>query len=187
VAVRGGAETEAVFLVVDDRVNGFLHLVEERGLLAREAREAGVDGGIGLGDVDRDAEAVVDGVTYRIAELVLTVGVAAPIALSTASASFSAEAGAVSVTVTTTGAWSATARVSWITLTTGASGNGSGTISDAVAAKAAAAARSGTITVGDKTHTINQAAPVVVATGSRLINLSTRGFVRVAKRSRRAS
>ena len=57
--------------------------------------------------------------------------------------------------------WTAISSADWITITSTNSGFGSGTISYSVAANTNATARAGTITVEDKTFTINQQAKVL--------------------------
>jgi hypothetical protein len=78
------------------------------------------------------------------------------LALTPSTASVGSNGASVNVSVTTDCAWTASGAPAWVTLTNG-SGTGSGTLSFTVAANAGAA-RSGTITVGSQTLTINQAA-----------------------------
>ena len=51
--------------------------------------------------------------------------------------------------------WTATSNASWITITSGAQGNGNGSVALRIAANTGAA-RTGTVTIGDRTHTITQ-------------------------------
>jgi hypothetical protein len=67
--------------------------------------------------------------------------------------------GNVNVTTGSTCAWTATSNAAWITVTAGASGTGNGTVSYLVSPNPGAA-RSGTITIGGQTFTVNQAALV---------------------------
>ncbi len=62
-----------------------------------------------------------------------------------------------SVAVTADCAWTATSNASWISVTSGASGTGNGTIGYQVLANPDPSSRSGTISVGPLTLTINQA------------------------------
>jgi hypothetical protein len=62
--------------------------------------------------------------------------------------------GTVSVSTGSRCAWTATSNASWITITSGASGTGNGTVGFTVAASSGP--RSGTITIGDQTFTVNQ-------------------------------
>ncbi len=55
-------------------------------------------------------------------------------------------------------AWSATANVPWLSITAGASGTGNGTVQFSVAANTDTTPRAGTLTVGDHTFTVTQAA-----------------------------
>jgi hypothetical protein len=95
-----------------------------------------------------------------------------------AAQSIPAAGGSGSIPVTVAGAWTAVSNAPWITLTSASAGTGSGTITYTVAANTGTSPRSGTITVGNETQTVNQAAATAVASSSRLINLSTRGLVR---------
>jgi hypothetical protein len=54
-------------------------------------------------------------------------------------------------------AWTATSGESWIRITSNASGSGNGTVSYNVAANNNTGGRSGTVTIGDRTFTVNQA------------------------------
>jgi hypothetical protein len=55
--------------------------------------------------------------------------------------------------------WNATSGITWINITSGASGTGNGTVNFSVAANTGLIPRSGTITAGGQTFTINQAVP----------------------------
>lgn len=87
-------------------------------------------------------------------------------ALSASSTSVAASASSGSFSVNTTAgcAWTATTASSWITGLT-ASGSGTGTVNFNVAANTGPA-RSGTITAGGKTHTVNQASGCTYALSS---------------------
>jgi hypothetical protein len=79
--------------------------------------------------------------------------------LNPTSASFTFRGGSGSITVTassSTCARTATSNASFITITSGASGTGNGIVAYRVAGNSGAA-RTGTITVGDQTFTVNQA------------------------------
>ena len=79
--------------------------------------------------------------------------------LQPALASTSAAGGTGSVVITTAAgcAWTASSGVPWLTITTPTSGNGSGSFGYSVAANASTSARSGSVTVGGATFTVNQA------------------------------
>lgn len=66
-------------------------------------------------------------------------------------------AGTVTVTAGDGCPWTAVSNVPWITVTAGASGTGSGSVGYAVEANASGAPRSGTITIGGQTFTVEQA------------------------------
>lgn len=66
-----------------------------------------------------------------------------------------AAGGTGSIAVQATCAWTAASTVAWIRITSGAGGNGNGTVSFTVDANSGAP-RTGTITVGDQTYTVNQ-------------------------------
>jgi hypothetical protein len=65
--------------------------------------------------------------------------------------------GAVNVTAGSGCLWTAVSNVTWITITAGSSGTGIGTVSYSVEANASTASRSGTLTIGGQTFTVNQA------------------------------
>ncbi|OLB61519.1 MAG: hypothetical protein AUI11_09380 [Acidobacteria bacterium 13_2_20CM_2_66_4] len=102
-----------------------------------------------------------DGTTtaaYSSTETFRTVG---PCSITVSPTSFSV-AGAGATIVVTVGAgstcnWTATSNASFITITSAASGTGSGTLSASVAANTGAA-RTGTVTTGGQTVTVNQSA-----------------------------
>jgi hypothetical protein len=70
--------------------------------------------------------------------------------------------GSVTVTALNTCDWTATSNASWITITSGGSGPGNKTVRYTVAANTGTTARTGTVTIDDKIHTINQSAPPVL-------------------------
>ena len=69
-----------------------------------------------------------------------------------------AAGGGTEVTVTTQGgcAWTAVSQASWITVTSGAAGSGSGRVELTVAANTDVMPRSGTVSIGGQTFTVNQ-------------------------------
>ena len=75
-------------------------------------------------------------------------------------------AGGPATSVTVTGAsgcgWTATTTTPWITITSGASGTGNGTVAFTVAANTGPA-RTGTLSIGGQTHTVNQASGCAVS------------------------
>jgi serine protease AprX len=79
-------------------------------------------------------------------------------ALSESSKFFNSAAGAGSVNViSVTGCgWIAASDASWISITSGSSGTGNGSVSYSVAANPSTTPRSGTMTIGGKTFTVNQ-------------------------------
>jgi len=76
---------------------------------------------------------------------------------TTASAAVSASTGSVTVSTAASCAWTAVSSVPWVTITSGGTGPGNRTLGYSVAGNTGGA-RSGTITVGSATTTINQAA-----------------------------
>ncbi len=80
--------------------------------------------------------------------------------LTPTNANFSSAGGNGSVTITTgTGCgWNAVSNVLWISVNAPTSGNGNGSVSYTVFSNSGAA-RSGTLTIGGQTFTVNQAAP----------------------------
>jgi Viral BACON domain/Putative binding domain, N-terminal len=62
--------------------------------------------------------------------------------------------------------WTATSNASWITVTSGASGSGNGMVGFSAAANSGSQARSGQLTVGGVTFTVNQAASTCTYTVS---------------------
>ncbi len=108
------------------------------------------------------------GANAGIAGIALSAGgtVTAPTcsySLSPTSQSLAAGAGTGSFTVTPSPSscgWTATANDSWLTVTSGPKGTGNGTVAFAAAANTATTARTGTITAGGVTFTVNQAATV---------------------------
>lgn len=100
--------------------------------------------------------------------------------------------GTVGVSTRSDCTWTATvstAAASWITITGGQSGTGNGTVSYSVAANPLTSSRSGTISVGGRTSTINQSADISSCTyspgyttktmtwcgGERTIQVTTQG------------
>ena len=109
--------------------------------------------------------------TMTIAGQTFTVNQAAPVTptctftLSSSSASFTDTGGTGSVGITAPGgcAWTAVSNASWITITAGASGTGNGSVDYTVAANTGAA-RTGTLTIGGQTFTVDQSAVVPACT-----------------------
>lgn len=91
--------------------------------------------------------------------LVTQAGFACKYAISPGSQSFSESAGTGSILVSTTSAcaWSATSSTGWITITSQGGSSGSGPVVYSVAANTSAAARTATITINNKSFTVNQA------------------------------
>lgn len=102
----------------------------------------------------RTGTIVVSGQTHTITQA----GTCA-ISINPASQSVGAGAGAgapVAVTTASGCAWTATTSDGWITIAAPAGGSGNGSVNFSVAANSGAA-RTGTITIGGQTHTVNQA------------------------------
>ena len=89
------------------------------------------------------------------------IGPACSYQLSAASASAGAGAstGSVNVTALYGCQWTATSNASWLTVTSGSPGNGNGTVNYSVAANPGPGGRSGTLTIGGQTFTVNQTSP----------------------------
>ena len=85
--------------------------------------------------------------------------VACAFSISPDQKSFSDEGGSAQVAITTAAgcAWTATSDVGWVTVTTGAQGQGAGSVTYAVTPNNASAARIGTLTIANRTFTVNQA------------------------------
>jgi len=81
------------------------------------------------------------------------------IAPTNSSFSESGGAGAATMTAGASCNWIAASHDTWITITSGTNGTGNGTINYTVDANPGAA-RTGTITAGGRTHTVNQSGPV---------------------------
>ena len=96
--------------------------------------------------------------TITVAGIQVTVSQSAgcTVTLGSAGQQLDAAGGDVSVSVTAGAgcAWTAASNVSWITVASGGSGSGDGTVKLTVAATSAA--RSGTVTIGGQTFTVNQ-------------------------------
>ena len=75
---------------------------------------------------------------------------------SDASPGSGASTGSVSVSAGNGCAWTASSNASWLTIPSGANGSGNGTVNYSVAANSEGA-RNGTLTIGGKTFTVNQA------------------------------
>lgn len=100
--------------------------------------------------------------TINIAGQIFTVNQASgcSVSINPSNQSIGAAGGAgvtINVTAPTGCAWTAGTTDTWITVTAGASGSGNGTVTYTVAANAGAA-RTGTISIGGQTFTVNQAA-----------------------------
>jgi Putative binding domain, N-terminal/Viral BACON domain len=105
------------------------------------------------GSVARSATITIGGQTF-------TVNQASGCSISLAPTSASVAAGGAKNTVTVTAGagctWTATSGVPWITIASGGSGNGTGTVAYTVDATSGPA-RSGALTIGGQTFTVNQA------------------------------
>jgi hypothetical protein len=99
--------------------------------------------------------------TATIAGKVVTVNQESGCAISLSSPSTTVPVvggpGSVSVTAGASCAWTAVSGATWISVTGGGSGTGPGTVMFSVDANATGTARSGSITIGGQTFTVNQA------------------------------
>ena len=104
----------------------------------------------------RTGTLTIAGRTYTVTQE----GVTCSFSLSPTSSSVPAASSTGSVSVTAPGGctWNAVSGASWITVTSGGSGSGNGTVGYSVAANTTLNPRSGSITIGGQTFTINQAA-----------------------------
>lgn len=101
-------------------------------------------------------------------------------AVAPSSTNFPAASGSGSASVTAgTGCnWTASSGASWLTITSGSSGSGNGTVNYAVASNASnCVSRVGTLTVAEKTFTVNQTA----GTGSYSISPASRSHTSAAE------
>jgi hypothetical protein len=116
-------------------------------------------------------------------------GSACTFLLSPASASISGGGGTGSFTVTADSAcsWTATTTDSFVTITSGSSGTGNGTVAFSVTANSGSTARTGTITVGGQTFTINQAASVAMTASFSLLDPGTQAGATTECRFRSAT
>jgi hypothetical protein len=101
--------------------------------------------------------------TMTIGGITFTVTQSAVSCVSTISPSFASvvaagTTGTVTVFATTGCNWSAVSNDAWITVTGGATGSGNGTFTYSVAANTTTVARTGTVTAGGKTFSVNQGA-----------------------------
>jgi hypothetical protein len=98
----------------------------------------------------------IGGVTFTVSEDAAS----CTYSLSATSQSVGAGGGTGSVGVTTLAGcpWTASANDAWLTVTSGASGTGNGTVAFSAAANPGATGRSGTLTIGGVTFTVNEAA-----------------------------
>ncbi len=96
----------------------------------------------------------IAGATFTVSEAACTV------TLTPTSQSLSVAGGTGSVTVTTGSAcpWSSTSTAGWVSVTSGASGTGSGSVGFSADGNVGGTTRSGTITIGGQTFTVNEAA-----------------------------
>jgi hypothetical protein len=104
----------------------------------------------------RTGNLTIAGQTYTVTQE----GITCSFSVSPTSSSVAAAASTGTATVTAPGgcAWTAVSNASWITVTSGASGSGNGSVGYSVAANTTVNPRSGSITIGGQTFTINQAA-----------------------------
>jgi hypothetical protein len=91
--------------------------------------------------------------------------------------------GTVSVTSASDCAWAATSGAFWIAITSGVSGSASGTVSYTVASNMRPVARTGTMTIGGQTFTINQSprANCIFALKGQSITLPSKGGSKTVK------
>lgn len=108
------------------------------------------------GGAARTGRIVVGGEIFTIVQADAVSGCSYSVAPTTVPMSNAGGNGSVAITSSGGCAWTATSNASWITIVSGASGTGSGAVSFSVATNSGAA-RSGTLTVGGQTITVNQA------------------------------
>jgi|GEM_PF-1817476 len=103
-------------------------------------------------------------ITVGTQTFTLTQAASACLALASSSVSVGAAGGAYSVSITATPdcAWTAISNADWITITSGSSGLGSGAVYFYVSPNAGALSRTGTISIGTSSFTVNQSAPCVL-------------------------
>jgi hypothetical protein len=79
--------------------------------------------------------------------------------LSAGSQSFSSSGGAGTVSLTTSSecSWSAVSNAAWVIISSNSSGSGTGSVAYSVTSNLTSSSRSGTLTIGGKTFTVNQA------------------------------
>ena len=108
----------------------------------------------------RSGTVIIAGQTLTVTEAGSCALAINPVAQSVAAAG----GNAAQVTVTTASGcgWTSTSNDNWITITNGANGSGNGAVTFTVAANGGAA-RSGTLTIGGQTHTVDQASGCAVA------------------------
>jgi hypothetical protein len=100
-----------------------------------------------------------------------------PVAIDRTSHSVAAEATngvTVAVFAAVDCAWTAASHAAWLTIASGAGGSGNGTVAFNAAANAGGA-RSGTLTIGGKTFTVNQAAACLYAINPSTQSISAAG------------
>ena len=105
----------------------------------------------------RSGTVLIAGRTYTVNQAAPPAPCSYAIAPTSFNAPDTASTSAVDVTTQNGCAWTAVSQTPWITVTTGASGSGNGRVELAIAANTDGA-RSGTVTIGGQTYTVNQAA-----------------------------
>jgi hypothetical protein len=118
----------------------------------------------------RSGTITIGGQTFTVnqaAAAACTFGIAPP----NQSVAAAGGSGGVAVTTAAGCAWTAVSTATWITVTSGASGSGNGTVNFTAAANTGPA-RSGTITIGGQTFTVNQAAAAACTFGVAPANQS---------------
>jgi hypothetical protein len=110
----------------------------------------------------RTGTVTIAGQTFTIEQ-----GSGCSVSIAPTSASVPAGGGTGSVAVTTQAgcAYTAASSASWLTITSGASGSGSGTVQFSAAATTGGP-RSGTLTIGGQTFTVNQGSGCAISIGS---------------------
>ncbi|CAN5258183.1 hypothetical protein BH11PSE11_BH11PSE11_15800 [soil metagenome] len=118
-------------------------------------------GGAAMGTVaSSDNHLALNNTAFAVANFRASIASTCTYALGASGVSFgmAATTGSVSVTVATGCGWTAVSNAGWITVTSGATGSGNGSVGFSVAANYSGVARSGTITIGGLTYTVNQSA-----------------------------
>ena len=114
------------------------------------------------GTSTRNGSITIGGQSFAVTQT----GQACTFAISPVSTSVPAAAASSNVSVDTTAgcSWTASSSASWLSITSGGSGSGDGTVAFNIGANPDLAPRTGTMTIGGQTFTVNQAGVVCTPT-----------------------